>query len=257
MEIIARALQRAKSTPQLGGIGGLPVQPERVALVGEEQENAAVRLLPSTMLAARIVAYDTNHMATRPYDVLRNQLQSLVQDDRNGLVAVTAPTVGCGTTTVAANLAFSFARTPSANVLLVDANAGASSIMAMMGFPLKGPPGKMERPELILAEVGGTQIHVFCPGNSYEKTSGKSDAMQLLRRIDALRRALNPTITILDLPPMLSADESAALASEAQAVVLLLSVGQSRLAELEACRTYLGTRSNVQVVLNKCRKHGL
>jgi hypothetical protein len=126
----------------------------------------------------------------------------------------------------------------------------------MLGLP-KAALDTSAAQELTLADVAGIQFHVFCPTTSTGKVPSKLDVTEFSRQVDGIRRTLNPSVTIVDLPPMLAADEAASLASNADAIALLLSVGQSKLSELEICKSYLGGKANVQVVLNKCRAHGL
>lgn len=261
MEIIARALQRAKTKPEFSmASGALPV--DRAGARSDPNplvdQSASTVLSPSELLSRRVVAHDSNHRITRSYDVLRNQLTTLNEGGSPGLLAVTSPTAGCGTTTAAANLAFSFARVRGANVLLIDTNLRAPSVKSVLGIAsMSHSESSAEQQDLAQVEVDGLQIHVFCPHYDAARAPMKSDIAQLSRQIEAVRRTLKPSVTILDLPPMLVADETAALAANADAVVLVLAVGQSKLSELEICKTYLDAKNNVQVVLNKCRRHGL
>lgn len=260
MEIIARALQRAKSRPQFNvASNALPADGGGARTANRlVDQGPSVVLVPSDLQSGRIVAYDSNHRITRSYDVLRNQLATLNEGRAPALLAVMAPTAGCGTTTAAANLAFSFARERGANVLLVDANLRAPSVKKALGISsMSVSDASAEQTDLAQVEIDGLQIHVFSPHFDSGRVPGKSDIAQLSREIEVVRRTLNPSITILDLPPMLVADETASLASNADAVVLVLAVGRSKLSELEICKTYLDSKSGVQVVLNKSRRHGL
>jgi Flp pilus assembly CpaE family ATPase len=262
MEIIARALQRARSVPPINVARASfqEVPNDRSVMLrdgsGAIDDDMTVELSPRDLLSKRVVAYDSNHKTTRSYDVLRNQLQTITQDTRSSLIAVAAPTAGCGTTTAAINLALSFSRVRGTSVLLVDANLRAPRIHTMLGLPTATSNTDVVQ-ELALADVAGIQFHVFCPTDRIGRAPSKLDITEFSRQMDAIRRSLSPSVTIIDLPPMLIADEAASLASNADAVVLLLSVGQSKLSELEICKSYLGAKANIQVVLNKCRAHGL
>lgn len=262
MEIIARALQRAKTKPQFGVADNPRLAPEpdqtgveRNRSFGQDQ---VASLSPSVLLANRIVAQDTNHRITRSYDVLRNQLVTVNDGRTPGVLAVTAPTAGCGATTAAINLAFSFARAREADVLLIDANPRGQTIAEALG--LGGVPGAdaaHQQPGLQRVGIDGLQIQLFTPLRLTGTAPSRADSSQLARQIDTVRRSLNPSITILDLPPLLASDEAASLAAVADTVLLVLAVGQSRVSELEMCKSYLDPRSNLQVMLNKCRRHGL
>ncbi|MDM9624870.1 hypothetical protein QTL95_03105 [Rhizobium sp. S152] len=261
MDIIAKALQRAKAKPHFSiadNTRPTPVAGE--ALVERERsinKAGAFTLSSSALISNRIFAQDGAHRMTRSYDVLRGQLATLNEGYTPGLLAVTAPNAGCGATTAAINLAFSFARMRDANVLLVDANLRSPSVKRLFGRSATPHAEETRWPDLSQVEVDGLHLHVFAPGQDVNGTAGRPGAAQLSRQIDSVRRSLNPSITIVDLPPLLAADETASLMSSADTVVLVLAVGQSKVAELEMCKTYLDPRAKVQVVLNKCRRHGL
>jgi protein-tyrosine kinase len=211
----------------------------------------------STYLQARrIVAFDSANYMTRCYDVLRNQL---VNDD-NGrpvhLIAVTAPTSGCGVTVTAANLALSFARVHGANVLLVEMNTRPPAIRGLFGLPPMSQDQELTG-SLTLVEVSGTRMHLFCPSHQATAASVRVDASRLLSQIAQARQRLMPTVVIYDMPPIVVADELNAVVKEADAAVIVLAVGHSKPSDLEVCKTFLGPRKGIRVVLNKSRKHGL
>lgn len=280
MERVTEALQRARA--ELAGDGTThgaslrPVVPLRDAgpdsrsrqdggVAGHFRRDAAgspvvadsrfplVKLDEAALEENRIVANDSSSPLTRYYDMLRNQLLNNVKEGIVGTIAVTSPTAGCGVTVTAINLAFSLARMRSTNVLLIDANpsdAGvASKLRLWAGLTTSDAPEG-----IIRAEAGEVCVHVVTvPGAAGEVV----DHHRLSALVENARKAVRPALVVLDLPPMLANDETIPSALDADRLVLVLAVGQSTVADLEACKTFLGSKAGVQVVLNKTRWHDL
>lgn len=219
----------------------------------EEVEQLSAALL----YANRIIAFDSDSSMAHAYDALRNQLLNEPEDRDTRVISVTAPTRGCGATVTAVNLAFSFARVPGTSVLLVDANARRPAVGDVLGLPdeplLDDPLGGW------LTSVGlrGLDIHLLRAAWGPGKVPQAADLARMRAQVRYARQALKPTITLLDLPPMLSSDEAVPFVDESDTVVFVLAVNRSKLSELEICRSYLKPGKGMQVVLNKTKRHGL
>jgi protein-tyrosine kinase len=253
MEVVSGAVQVARLPSLLEGSGVNTLHPVEGARRGAPNE--PVNSLPFEKIE-RVVAFDNTSQITRCYDVLRNQLINENKGRQAHLIAVTAPSVGCGVTVTAANLALSFARVHAANVLLVDANSRKPAIGRLLGLP---PLSRYEElsGSLTLIEVNGTRLHVLRPGLQVAAGSGRADATRLISQIEQARHRFMPTVVIYDMPPLMVADELNVLVKDADTAVVVLAVGQSTVSDLEVCKTYLGSRSGIRVVLNKTRKHNL
>lgn len=264
MEVISGAIQVARVTP-LEGAGNISLHPVDGAncnsphepLIRQPFDRIEVELLsPTYLYSQRIVAFHSGNYMTRCYDVLRNQIIDEKKDKPVHLIAVTAPTSGCGVTVTAINLALSFARVHGANVLLVDANIRSSAIGRLLGLP------SMSRYEeltgsLTSLEVNGTHLHLLVPASQHAMAPIRVDAARLMSEIELARQRLMPTVVIYDMPPILVGDELNAIVNEADTAVVVLAVGHSKRADFEVCKTFLGSREGIRVVLNRSRRHGL
>lgn len=211
---------------------------------------------PIYLRSHRIVAFDSSNEMTRCYDVLRNQLINENTSKPVHEIAVTAPTRGCGVTVTAVNLALSFARMHEANVLLVDMNSKAPSVGRTMG--LSAMSQSQERTgSLTSVDVNGTHMYVLRLGLQDATALARMDASRLISQVAQARQRVMPTVIIYDMPPVMVADELNAIVKGADSAVVVLAVGHSTLSEFEICKTYLGSRKGIRVVLNKSRKHGL
>jgi protein-tyrosine kinase len=273
MDNITRALKRAKEETRVRNTDLAEINlfklskpmrelsPEREpAAPFQDLESIETEIAsPAHLRAQRVVAFDSGDRITRFYDMLRNQLLNFGVERQGRVIAVVAPTHGCGTTVTAINLALSYARTPGANVLLVDANVRAPSIGCRLG---QQTPAEADAHEdrlsghLKRVEIAGLHISVLRIA-----ADGASNIPFTVNRIESqIGRAtqkLRPSVVILDLPPMLIADEAIALVQHADSIVLVLAFRQSKLSDLEVCKTHIGAQKETMFILNKNPKYGL
>jgi protein-tyrosine kinase len=220
--------------------------------------SSTLRLDRQTLFSNNIVSFQSGSEETRPYDVLRNLVLDDLADAGSRTIAVTSPTVGCGATVTAANLAFSIARLRKTKVLLLDCNQSTPGIAEALGMShlLDNSAGADGDPYLSAVDVDGVELYVgslALLGKRHRAGIDQDGAAAFTQ----LKQQLGPLTIVMDLPPMLSGDQTLPLILGADMVLLVLAVGLSTVTDLEACKTYLSESDRVQVVLNKSRKHGL
>jgi protein-tyrosine kinase len=153
-------------------------------------------------------------------------------------------------------LALSYARVNKAHVLLVDMNNQPPTIGRLLGIPAMSRYQELNG-SLTSVEVNGAHMHLFRPGWQDCTMSDRIDTSRLMLQISKARQRVMPTVIIYDMPPVMVADELNAFVKDADSAVVVLAAGHSTLSEFEVCRTFLGSRKGVRVVLNKSRSHGL
>ena len=204
----------------------------------------------------RIVAFDSKDRHTRIFDLVRNALLEAVGPDESRVFAVAAPARGCGISTLAANLAFSIARNRQWEVVM--ATFDQPRTFTELGLRTTSTrSGVVAGAETDKVQVEGSTLYLA----NLDSLAG--DGPETTRRAtlvgnwtDRVRQECGPTIMILDLPPLPTSDEAASIARRADAALLVMGVGSSTLADLEACRSALA-RTPHYIVLNKARPHGL
>jgi len=203
----------------------------------------------------RIVACRPDHRITRVYDILRNQIAQARKTSGSLMIAVTAPACGCGTSVTAINLAFSFARSTTGGVLLVDGNGAAPAAGSLLGLaPLSNPSRDRHLGGHVRLDAQGVRLDLLRPACGQER---KTPPHQLADDLEQVRQVLQPAVMVVDLPPMLGFDEAPPIVAAADVVVLVVAAGQSTRAEVAVCQTYFQPHQTVQVVLNKAQRHGL
>jgi len=204
----------------------------------------------------RIVAFDPQDRLTRNFDLLRNRILTDFAATSTPVIAVSAPTAGCGASMTAANLALSFARQRSGTVLLADMNR-VSAFDDQFSLNAEGGHNRERASGLCRVDAGGVpiltaQVMQMLPSPD----SASAFAPLAAAWVTRARQELNPAAIVLDLPPLLQSDDVAAIGASADAMVIVLAVGTSTIADYEASRSSLpGTRC--YVILNKTRRHAL
>ncbi len=265
MDGVLQALQRVRDNVNAAPAG--PVEHNRSNVIGALGHNfsAALDLSDSppllldrpTLLANRIVAFDSSREQTRPYDVLRNLVLEDLAEIESRTIAVTAPTTGCGTTVTAANIALSIARLRTTKVLLLECNKTSPGIAKALGAThmLANASAGDSGSWVHTVEVEGVTLQV----GSLARLEKEGLLLERSGTVsfEIIQQRLGPVTIVLDLPPVLNGDHTLPLVLGADVVLVVLAVGRSRVADFEACKSYLNEDSRVHVVLNKSRMHGL
>ena len=267
MEGVLQALKRMHAKTGADHAGEPTSNPEgAVSPTGHDTEilrriavGSTLKLDRSTLMANRIVSFDSGCDQTRPYDVLRNLVLDDLAEVGSRTIAVTSPTKGCGVTVTATNLAFSIARLRKAKVLLFDCKPGGPGIPEAFGRSrlLVSPSGGDWDPHISAVDVDGVELYVGSAALVHQSGGREGFDQENSVSLAQLKQQLGPLTVVLDLPPILTGDQTLPLILGADMVLLVLAVGHSTVADLEACKTYLNESGRVQVVLNKSRKHGL
>jgi Mrp family chromosome partitioning ATPase len=216
-----------------------------------------VRLSEAHLEQNRIVAHGVGTPIGRYYDMLRTQV--LQEMDKNSwqFLAVTSPTVACGKTVTACNLAMSIARLSERSVLLVDMDMRQPMVADYLG--LESDSGILsvlaERrtlgSSLIEASIGPSKLLVL-PGEVAATTSSEWMASQTMGTLlQTIKRDFRSRIVIFDLPPVLIGDDVISILPRMDAVLLVAGVGITSVADIKECQKHLQRSNVLRIVVNK------
>lgn len=191
-------------------------------------------------------------------DMLRTKIAATMQENNWKTLAITAPTSGCGTTTMAVALAMGLSRYTDMRVALFDLNLRKPGVARLLG--LKGT-------FVVTDFLGGTapdaDHHLVRKGTNLAiapNTILVADPAPILHAAPAsaamalMQTQLAPDYVILDLPPMLEHDDLLGVLPMVDCVLLVLGAERSSLGEADACERELSGRGKLLgVVLNRCR----
>ncbi|RRH77928.1 CpsD/CapB family tyrosine-protein kinase [Falsigemmobacter faecalis] len=189
------------------------------------------------------------------YDHLRTRLLHALSERGWRRVAITAPTRGCGTTTVAANLALSLARRPSGRTALLDFDLRRPSLHKRFGVT---EPGVMRD---LLTGQNAVESHFLRYGRNLAlglNQQAESDSAELLQEpstalaLDHMVEDLRPDVILYDLPPLLESDDVFGFLPEVDGVLLVTDGKRSVPADIRRCEDMIRERSElIGVVLNR------
>jgi capsular exopolysaccharide synthesis family protein len=265
LEKISLALQRVfgTQTPEEGLFGpalkapsgtGSPVrQPGSIAYTRTRTLDVTPQVLERHRLAS--VRNDTSADAFR---LLRTQV--LMQMRQNGwqTLAVTSPNKGAGKSTIALNLAMSFAMEADYTALLVDADLRDPDLRHLL--ELEPGPGLVDY-LLGKAAIEDLLIHpnignlVVLPGGApVANTSELMRSPMMAEMIRELRGRYADRLIVFDVPPVLAGADTLALSAYMDATILLVEECKTARDDIERSCDLLRDSTVMGVVLNKSRE---
>ena len=264
MEKISVALQRLSSTqtPAESLFGSLETtppatgpgrRPGRIAYTRTRVLDVTPEVLERHRLAS--VRHDTT---ADPFRLLRTQV--LMQMRQNGwqTLAVTSPNKGAGKSTVALNLAMSFAMEADYTALLVDADLRDPDVRHML--ELEPGPGLVDyllgdaalEDLLIHPNVGNL---VVLPGGApVANTSELMRSPMMADMIREMRARYHDRLIVFDVPPVLAGADTLALSAYMDATILLVEECKTRRDDIERSCELLSGSNLMGIVLNKSRE---
>lgn len=270
MERIKQAIEKSKTrregqlvalSPAPANVAGYVPQarstPDAEGLEGDVQyrQTAVVQLDEVVLEQERIVAHRKSHPASRSFDLLRTQVLQKMAENGWRTLAVTSPTTESGKTVVAINLAIGIAQQTNRTSLLVDLDLRRPRVASSLGLKREVSLNQVfsgeARLEEALVNPGISRFVVLptqrpVPNSSEVLASSKVGAL-----ISELREKYTDRVVIVDLPPVLAADDVLAILPRIDCVLMVVGNGTSTRKEIEEAMTRVSRFNMLGVVLNK------
>lgn len=270
MERIKQAIHKAKAhreghqLPADADIARDKVGPTLVQVAAPENvlDTAAYyRLTPVVELdqahleSQRIVAHQKLHPASWAFDLLRTQ--TLQKMDENGwrTLAITSPSMESGKTVVAINLAISIAQQTDRTSLLVDFDLRRPRIASSLGLPAELSLNQVlagtARLDEALVNPGIPRFVVLPTHHAVPKSAEVLGSSRVAALLAEMRERYADRVVVIDLPPVLAADDVLAVLPRVDCVLLVVGNGTSTKKEIEEAMSRLSKFPLLGVVLNK------
>ena len=259
-KIERRASKKAESgdvTEELREQAAPPEEPKPRLLKSKPVE---VELSETLLASNRIINSNFPEGSLRAYKMLRTRVSRYMRSSNLTSIAITSPFDGAGKTTTAINLAIAMAASGQNDVTLLDFDLQNPAIGGLLGLPEDGTDlgallaGTLST-DLVPYSIGVDRLTVFSANeprrNSAEIVSSKR-AADLLGAIAGA--GVNP-ITIVDIPPLLEADDALAIAPLIDCFVLVVAEGETEATDVSRAVRLLNDCNICAIVLNKSSTH--
>ena len=234
-----------------------PDLPVRVPGSIRYTQTRLVKIAPHVLERHRVAAV-TNDATADAFRLLRTQVLMQMRQHGWKTLAITSPNKGAGKSTVALNLAISFAMEVDHTALLVDADLRDPDLRHLLELE-DGPgladylTGQAAIPDLLLhPEIGNL---VLLPGGApVANTSELMRSPMMADLVSELRSRYPDRLIVFDVPPILSGADTLALSAYMDATILLVEECGTSREELERSRDLLGKSNLLGIVLNKSKE---
>ncbi|MDB5560939.1 MAG: chromosome partitioning protein [Hyphomicrobiales bacterium] len=221
------------------------------------QAMSVLRLDLKRMAKNRVVTLERADPAHVAFDMLRTRIMKSLRQNNWTSLAITSPTAGCGKTTLALNLAFSFAKHKDLRIALLDLDLRRPQVAKILGMTPKYSTERFLKGECPVGHFfvrHGDNLAIGASGESVPNAAELLQDRRTARTLDGLRKLLRPDLVIYDLPPMLANDDLMGFLPNVDCTLLVAAAEQSKLAEVDVCERELAEDAKLLgVVLNKCR----
>jgi len=213
---------------------------------------------PLDRLAAqrhRLISGMGTDPVTIAYKMLRTQVLQRTRQHGWKTLAITSPAFGEGKTLTAVNLAITLAREVNRTVLLIDLDLQRPSVAACFGYvPSAGLAdyltGVAALPEILVNP--GIERLVMLPGRGrVENSSEALSSPKMTELVQELRDRYPERLVIIDLPPLLVADDALAFSPYVDAMLLVAEEGKTSRDDLRRAVKLLDGVNIIGTVLNK------
>jgi protein-tyrosine kinase len=204
----------------------------------------------------RVVFADDADSAAHAYRMLRTQLLRQMRADGARMIGVISAIDGEGKTLTAVNLALSVAAEPNQTVLLIDLDLRRPDTAALLGLRLERG---LERwfdgsvsdiGELFVRFEGIERLRVVPTLHAVSGSSERLAAGRARELLAEIRNRYSDRLTIVDLPPVLLADDVLTVAPLLDGVLLVVAEGRTKREDVARLRELLHGVRILGVILN-------
>ena len=214
--------------------------------------------LDPAVLERHRLASVRNDTSADAFRLLRTQILMQMRQHGWQTLAVTSPNKGAGKSTIALNLAMSFAMEADYTALLVDADLRDPDLRNML--ELEPGPGLVdyllgkEAIEDLLMHPNIGNLVILPGGEPVANTSELMRSPMMAAMIRELRARYSDRLIVFDVPPLLAGADTLALSSFMDATILLVEERKTPRDDIARSRELLQDSNLMGIVLNKSRE---
>lgn len=214
--------------------------------------------LDSDALRANAIYARRSCPQSRPIDALRTRTRHRMQAAGWRRLAICSPTPGGGASTVAMNLAFSFARRSEDRTVSIEANLAAPSHLRMLSqLPRELSTVRMFEGREGFGAVGvraGPSLAMAFATHPRDDQSDILQASTLPAALDRMDAEFTPSITVFDAPPLLEGDAAMSLLEHVDCVLIVARADRVTRDQIDLAERLASEQTNlIGIILNGCR----
>ncbi|MCK0104638.1 CpsD/CapB family tyrosine-protein kinase [Pseudohalocynthiibacter sp. F2068] len=220
------------------------------------QSAATADIKPRVARKNRLTSFNGGREAG-PYDMLRSRI--LQQAESNGWkrIALVSSHSGCGKTTTAANLAFSFGRQQDLKTMLFDLDLRRAGLAKMLGLTCAHNMGDVLKGEIAFSDHAiryGSNVMLGLNDGPIKNSSELLQSQRTLEVLNEIDDTYKPDIMLFDMPPLMASDDNFGFLKNVDCAILLVEAEKTTVDEIDVAERQLAELTNVMgVVLNKSR----
>lgn len=232
--------------------------PQRMALAGRSSHAPHATEVPldrAALRERRVILPDDTDPAAHAYRMLRTQLLRQARTHKLQMIGVVSAVDGEGKTVTATNLALSIAAEPNQTSLLVDLDLRKPGVAALLGLGVQQGleswfDGSAPLADLFVRLEGIERLRILptllaVPGSSEVLAGARSQEL-----LTDLRERYTDRLMVIDLPPVLLADDFLTIVPQLDCVLLIVSEGRTRRQDVARMKELLGGVRVLGTVLN-------
>jgi protein-tyrosine kinase len=206
--------------------------------------------------ANHIVGFNSRHISSRPFSLLRSQLVKRMRAGGYKIIGVTSPAPGAGKSFLSANIAASMSRLPNLKTLVFDLDVRRASLAANFGLKdgvglERYLAGETDDLTLVGRHVADTNLSLFpCYPNDLD-TVGLLSSQRFSDFVSALRTLPEDVIVIFDMPPVFANDDAMVVAALIDAYLLVIEQGKTNADQVADSMRLLDPAVRIGSVLNR------
>lgn len=204
----------------------------------------------------RIVGFHSRDRRSRPYHLLRSQVNKIMARKNWRMIGITSATPGAGKTFTSVNVAAALAATAEAPVVLCDLDLRRGSVADMLPDDsdlglADYLEGRLDDFSKLTFRVNDSQLAVV-PTIPTDASSSELIASSRFRSFMAQLRAMpEPTKIVCDLPPVFANDDTMMSMQYLDAYVLVIDHGMTTARQVEEAVRLLDPVPCLGTVLNR------
>lgn len=203
----------------------------------------------------RIVTHDSSDRTHVSFDLMRTRLRKMIARTGWTRIGITSPQPRCGKSVISTNLAFAMARHDETRVILYDFDMKSPQLAKIFGNTVPRNLGGWLSGELSYKDhfvrCGDRLAVAFNTDRIFHGAEAVENAATAAA-LHQVEEELAPNVEIFDLGPLLSTDDSFAMLSRIDCVILVAAAGETRPEDVIECERLIGDQTNyVGVLLNK------